>query len=90
MEKKFARVKFFHGDALEQNMEDANIVYLASVCFPDPLIEKLHVYAQNKFKKGTRIVSFRALTETSRIKLIDFVRVNMSWGENICYFYQMN
>ena len=74
------------GDILKVDWSNADIIYIASVCYPEPLMEG--IIEKTKFlKKGTIIITLKLMTEMS-LKAIQHFKIKMTWGSSDIYILE--
>ena len=73
-----SKLEMIHGNMLEIDWSNADVVYASSICFPKELIDGV-IHKANLLKKGTIIASLREI-DNENFKLLYTFRVKMTWG----------
>ena len=76
------------GDILKSDWSDADIIFTNSPLFPDTLIDGIADLSA-KLKKGTRIISLKELPKRDYLEGYASMKVKMSWGNQITFFYRV-
>jgi len=74
-------------DFLQFNFDDADIVYMDSVCWPDEMMSKLADRFE-ALKSGSRIITAKPLPGRDRLKLRRTAELPCTWGGAGCKFGQ--
>jgi len=82
----FAPVTIVHGDMLEVDWSNADIVYSASVCFPDELIDRITNKCE-QLKKGSRIITLKQYPDRPYLIMKYALKLKMTWGRCFVYIY---
>ena len=69
------------GDMTKVDWSDADVVYAASICFPEELIKALCEKGK-MLKKGARIITLKNCGNSKNFKMLYNLRVKMTWGKN--------
>ena len=73
-----------HGNMLEIDWSDADILFSSSICFPNELIEgileKCHL-----LKKGARFITLKSFPQNNIFEVKYSIRVKMTWGKTGVY-----
>ena len=67
---------------------DADIIYLSAVCFSDQLVAGV-TDLFTRVKKGTRVISLKELPQRDFITLFASVKVKMTWGLQLVFYYKV-
>ncbi|MEK7434341.1 MAG: methyltransferase domain-containing protein [Cyanobacteriota bacterium] len=81
-------ILFIEDDWNKIDISDADIVYVATTCFDDFLLEKL----TKKFeilKKNTKIISVSNELKSDKIKLLKIISLPFSWGKADVYIMEI-
>ena len=68
-----------NGNILEYDWYEADIVYIAAVCYPESLLEGIAERCCN-LKKGTRVLSLKELPSKPYLNEYANVSTKMGWG----------
>ena len=74
-----APIEIVEGDILTYDWFEADIVFIAAVCFPDFLTTGIADLCE-KLKKGTRVISLKELPKKPYLQEYSSIKVKMSWG----------
>ena len=85
-QSKCAPIEIIKGDILKYDWFDADIVFIAAVCFPEPLLAGIADLCEN-LKKGTRVISLKELPKKSYFEEYANIKAKYSWGTQITYYY---
>ena len=87
-EKKseMAPIEIIKGDILKYDWFDADIIFIAAVCFPDFLLTGIAEQCEN-LKKGSRVISLKELPKKPFLEEYANIRAKYSWGTQITYYY---
>lgn len=82
-----APISVIHGDIFKDDWSDADIIFVASVCFSAELME-MFSDACSRLKKGTRILFMNTLpTGRPYLKEVASWRGYFTWGLHMTKFY---
>jgi precorrin-6B methylase 2 len=81
-----AATRVVEGDISEVEWTDADIVYTASVCFSQSLLDYI-AHTADQLKQGSRVVSLKALNMSSKFNEQAAVSVKMTWGYSEAFVY---
>ena len=76
--------KFVKGDIRTIDWSDADIIYSASLCFPEELLKEISEKGR-MLKKGTRIITMKKWSISDIYKVITCFSVKMTWGYTTVY-----
>jgi len=77
------------GDAKEQDLSDATIVYLCSTCFSNELLQKI-MEKIKQAKNGTQIITLKQLPDDAAFKKITELSLPMTWSNSsTVYIYEL-
>ena len=81
-----APITVVQGNILEQDWSDANIIFAASVCFSNELID---AFADKcaLLQKGARIMFMNYLPERPYIKEVASLKGQFTWGLHLIRFF---
>ena len=81
-----APISVVTGDIIAEDWSDADIIFAASVCFSNELME---LFADRcvQLKKGTRILFMNYLPERPYIEEVASMRGNFTWGLHLLRYY---
>lgn len=85
-----AQCQFLRGDFLDTNVKDwrdADVVFINSTCFDEPLMDKL-ARASFRLKKGAFVVSISRRLPTTELTVLEHELCPMSWGEATVFIQQ--
>lgn len=85
---KLGEIKFIQADFTKANFSDANVIYMASTCFPEELMRMLAVLFEKQLSPGTRIISFTKSLPSKKIKVIKSKPYQMEWGQATAFFHE--
>jgi len=74
-------------DMTKIDWSNADLIYAASICFPDELIKAL-IEKGKMLKKGTRIITLKQWIDPAHYKVVYNLRVKMTWGRNGLYIIE--
>lgn len=80
-------IEFIHGDFLELDISDADVIFMHSTCFPDYIWEKLNPKLDN-LKPGTCIITVTRTIESSNLHHLKSKEFGMAWGRATVHFYE--
>ena len=83
-----APVEIINGNILEYDWHEADILYIAAVCFPISLLEALAESCRN-LKKGSRVLSLKELPSKPHLTEYANIFTKMSWGCSKAHFYRV-
>ena len=66
---------------------DADIIYLSALLFPDELLTEIADLFP-RLKKGTRIICLKLIVERPFLELYATIRVKMTWGIQLVFYYR--
>eukprot|EP00472_Partenskyella_glossopodia_P011477 CAMPEP_0197528344 /NCGR_PEP_ID=MMETSP1318-20131121/24781_1 /TAXON_ID=552666 /ORGANISM="Partenskyella glossopodia, Strain RCC365" /LENGTH=234 /DNA_ID=CAMNT_0043083403 /DNA_START=34 /DNA_END=738 /DNA_ORIENTATION=- len=76
-----AKIKFVQGNMLLYPVQEADIIYISSLCFPDSFMQILGKYLDENLETGTIVMSSREV-KLSRSEKVGRVTVEMSWNDS--------
>ena len=82
-----APIKVVHGDMLQVDWSDADVIFTSSICFPDELIEGMFAKALS-LKVGARIMTLKSFPVNDIFEVRHSVRVKMTWGKTGLYILE--
>jgi len=74
-------------DMLKVDWSDGDVIYAASICFPEELLKALCEKGK-LLKKGARIITLKNWEEPKYYKVLHCLRVKMTWGKNRIYILE--
>jgi len=80
-------MNIIHGDMLEVDWSDADLIFTSSICFPQELIDGIWEKAK-LLKIGTKIVSLKSFDDCDDWEIIHNLRVKMTWGKTGVYILE--
>lgn len=84
------KLKFFEGNIETISYKDATLIFLASTCFTDELMNKMIEKLKNG-KKNIRILTLKKFPQQDAFNLTKEYHIEMSWAESTpVYLYQFN
>ncbi len=82
-------LEFLNQDMCAVSLDDATVVYLASTCFSDELMQKI-TNKLSEGKPGLRVLTLRRLSPHKNFKLVKEYQLPMTWAQNVSvYKYQL-
>lgn len=73
---------------LVHDWSDADIIYLSAVCFSDELVAGV-ADLFTRVKKGTRVISLKEIPARPFLELYAAIKVKMSWGLQLVFYYRV-
>ena len=83
-----APIEVINGNILEYDWYEADILYIAAVCFPIPFLDAIADSLAN-LKKGARILSLKELPIKPHLNEYANINTKMSWGCSKAHFYRI-
>ena len=83
-----APIEIIQGDILEYDWFEADILFIAAVCYPESLLLGIADRCIN-LKKGTRVLSLKELPNKPYLNEYANVSTKFSWGCQTTYFYRI-
>ena len=80
-------MNLIHGDMLEVDWSDADIIFTSSILFPQELIHGIYEKAK-LLKIGTRIITLKSFEDCDDWELLHNLRVKMTWGKTGVFIYK--
>ena len=80
-------VEIYTGDMLVHDWSDADIIYLSAVCFSDELVAGV-TDLFTRVKKGSRVISLKAIPDRPFLELYATIKVKMTWGIQLVFYYR--
>ena len=77
-------IEVHHGNMLEIDWSNADILFSSSICFPNELIEGI-LANSHRLKKGARFITLKSFPPNSIFEVIYSIRVKMTWGKTGVY-----
>lgn len=78
------KIEVHHGDMLETDWSDADILFSSSICFPNELIEGI-LEKSYLLKKGARFITLKSFPLNDIFEVRHSTRVKMTWGKTGIY-----
>ena len=78
-ETECSPIEIIKGDILKYDWFDADIIFIAAVCFPEALLAGIADQCEN-LKKGTRIIALKELPKKPFLEEYANIRAKYSWG----------
>ncbi|CAI2363701.1 unnamed protein product [Moneuplotes crassus] len=72
-------IEIQHGDLLQTDWSEADILYISSVCFNEEMLKKINEMS-NDCKVGTRMITLKKLPKNPNWKDLHTFKAKMSWG----------
>jgi len=79
-----APISVVHGDMLQVDWSDADLIYTSSICFPQELIDGMYEKAK-LLKKGAKIITLKNFPPNEEFAIKFNLRVKMTWGRTGVY-----
>jgi hypothetical protein len=79
-----APISVVHGDMLQVDWSDADLIYTSSICFPQELIDGMYEKAK-VLKKGAKIITLKNFPPNEEFEIKYNLRVKMTWGRTGVY-----
>jgi len=73
------KLSFIHGSMLEEPLDDADLVYISSLCFSNDFLRRLGKHLDSRLREGTIVLSSKAVP-LKRAELVGRPVVAMSWN----------
>ena len=86
-EKKQQILDFIHGDFLEQDITNADVIFSHSTCFHDELMLPLERKCMS-LKKGTKVLLVTKTFQSPFFRFSKSVEYPMTWGIDAVNFYE--
>lgn len=86
--KKGQYVRFIHGDFLDADISETDIVYVASTCFDHVFMKHLSKKLGRSLKAGSRVITLTKKLHHDMLELRNTKSFPMSWGSTTVYFYE--
>lgn len=80
-------IHIVHGDMLETDWSDADLIFTSSICFPMELIQGMLQLAK-KLKKGTKFITLRSFPPNDVFEVRHSLKVKMTWGKTVLYILE--
>ncbi len=84
---KIGRIEFIQSNMAEQDLSDADIVFINATCIDDTVWQKLLIKLQ-QLKAGSRIILTTKQLESEHFQALASHYALMSWGYNSVHIYQ--
>ncbi|EGD83452.1 hypothetical protein PTSG_04059 [Salpingoeca rosetta] len=86
-------LQFVHGDIMKADVRDADVVYLASLCFEEPFLTALASRLVGDAPRMSVLISIQPISEAAsdfhaQFKLETVLNVPMSWGNADVHVYR--
>jgi SAM-dependent methyltransferase len=75
------RLHFQQGDASLVPIDDATIVFMCSLCFPDEVMRKLAWHIASVAQPGTIVLSLKPFEDNPGLSLFGYIPLPMTWTE---------
>lgn len=85
---KLGEIKFMQADCLTANISGANIIYIASTCFSDGMMQKLAQSLEKQLAIGTRVITFTKPLPAKKFKIVKRTLYPMEWGQTTTFFHE--
>lgn len=82
-----AKITVVEGDLLKVDWSGADLVYMASICFPDELMDAV-VEKSKALKVGAVVLTLKNFPENDCFEVRHQVRVRMTWGKTAVFVLQ--
>lgn len=82
-----ARFSVVKGDIRVVDWLNADVIYAASMCFPDALMKEITERGK-ALRKGTRIITLKNWNDPATYKILSCCRVRMTWGKTKVYILE--
>lgn len=86
--KRFGEVEFIQDDFTKVDFSDAGVIYAASTCFDEKLMNKLAQSLENQVAFGARIITCTKKLPSDKFKVIHSQLYPMEWGQVNVFFHQ--
>lgn len=80
-------LEVIHGNMLEVDWSDADIIFTSSICFPQELIDGM-LEKSHSLKKGTRFITLKTFPANDIFEIKYNLRVKMTWGKTGVYILE--
>lgn len=75
------RIQLIHGNILEKDISDADVIFISNLCFSKEINDKLANKIANECKKGVIIMSSKQLTH-NKLRNVLNTTTKMTWSQN--------
>lgn len=82
-----APITVHHGDMLQVDWSDADLIYTSSICFPQQLIDGMYEKAK-LLKRGAKIITLKNFAPNEEFEIKYNLRVKMTWGRTGVYILE--
>ena len=79
-------MSFSQGSFLDADVSDADIIFMNSTCFEEPLMDAIDLKLQI-LKPGSRIISLSKSLKSPSYNLDNYKKYEFSWGDATVYFH---
>jgi len=73
------KIRLYNGSMLDTVLDDADLIYISSLCFSHEFLKRLGKYLDNSLKVGTVVMTSKTIP-MSRSELVGRPTVAMSWN----------
>jgi len=80
-----SRIQFHHGNALEYDFSDADVVFAATTCFSNEMMAQLSKKAE-LLKEGAKVITLTNRLNSIQFKLIETNQWNYGHGTVLTYY----
>ena len=85
---KLGKIEFINDDFTKVNVNDADIIYIASTCFSGKLMWQTATFLENQVKVGTRVITCAQRLPSEKFKVNKSEIYSMEWGQSTIYFQE--
>lgn len=85
---KLGEIKFIQADCSTVDVRDANVIYIASTCFDNVLMDKLAISLEKQLVPGVRVITFTKSLPSKKFKVIKNQLYPMEWGQVTVFFQE--
>ena len=82
------KVEFIQADFTTINTRDADIVYMASTCFGDKMMESLAMLLEEQLSSGARVITLTKNLPSKKFKITKKQVYPMEWGSATIFFHE--
>lgn len=85
---KLGEIKFMQADCSTVDVRDANVIYMASTCFDNVLMDSLAISLEKQLAPGARVITSTKSLPSKKFKIIKSQFYPMEWGQVTIFFQE--
>jgi SAM-dependent methyltransferase len=85
---KMGKINFIHDDFTKIDIKKADVIYIASTCFEEKLMQNLAEFLAEQVKVGTRIITSTKHLPSKSFKINKSKLYQMEWGQVTIIFQE--